>query len=51
MNTCGHNCEKLRGWSCVACDETPKTKPVTNVRTIPEIIPERDKIERPWRSH
>jgi hypothetical protein len=42
---CGHQCKKLRGFACLVCDETPKTKPVPNVKTIPEQIPERVKIE------
>ncbi|MER0442797.1 hypothetical protein [Emticicia sp. W12TSBA100-4] len=35
IDTCGHDCKKLRQFGCVACDDKPKTK----VKTIQEIIP------------
>lgn len=48
---CGHQCKNLRGFACLVCDETPKTKPVPNVKTTPEQIPERVKIEPVWQRH
>lgn len=35
IDTCGHDCKKLRQFGCVACDEKPKPK----IKTIQEIIP------------
>lgn len=33
IDTCGHDCKKLRQFGCVACEEKKK------VKTIKEIIP------------